>query len=377
MRILIINSVCGIRSTGRICTDLADRFIKEGHEVRIAYGRESVPAAHEPIAIRIGNDFHVYANALKARVLDNEGFNGASATKRFLAWADTYNPDLVWLHNLHGYYIHVGLLFDWIKSRPQMEVRWTLHDCWAFTGHCPHFSYVRCDQWKSQCFRCPEKKNYPKSFFLDNCKENYRRKKEAFCGVANMRIIVPSHWLAGLVKKSYLRGYPIEVVHNTIDKTVFKPTPSNFRERYGLENKKIVLGVATAWSQRKGLNDFVLLSEALGDEYRVVLVGVTEKQRKTLPGRILAMGCTNSAQELAAIYTAADVFVNLTYEDTYPTVNLEAQACGIPCITYRTGGSPESVSQENILDIADLKGIEQRIRQICSSSFTLEQGDSI
>ena len=372
MRVLIINSVCGIRSTGRICTDLADRFIKEGHEVRIAYGRESVPAPHEPIAVRIGDCFHVYANALKARVLDNEGFNGASATKRFLAWADTYNPDLVWLHNLHGYYIHVGLLFDWIKSRPQMEVRWTLHDCWAFTGHCPHFSYVGCDQWKSQCVRCPEKKNYPKSSFLDNCKENYRRKKEAFCGVANMRIIVPSHWLANLVKQSYLREYPIEVVHNTIDKAVFKPTPGNFRERHGLKNKKIVLGAATAWSQRKGLDDFVRLSEALGNEYKVVLVGVTEKQRKTLPGRILAMERTNSAQELAAIYTAADVFVNLTYEDTYPTVNLEAQACGTPCITYRTGGSPESVSQENVLDTADLKGVEQRIRQICSSSFASE-----
>ena len=349
MRVLQINSVCGIRSTGRICAEMADQFVAQGHECKIAYGRETVPEKYQKYAVRIGNETSVKVNALRARLLDNEGFNAKGETKAFLKWAESYDPDLLWLHNLHGYYINVEMLFAWIKSRPQMKVMWLLHDCWAFTGHCAYFTAAGCEQWKTHCTHCPIKKAYPSSFFRDHSAGNFVRKQKVFCGVENMTLVTPSQWLADLVKQSFLKEYSVEVRHNTIDKTVFKPTPCDFRERYGLEDKKIVLGVASAWGSRKGLADFVRLADMLDDTYKVVMVGLTKPQMEKLPRKILGISRTNSPKELAEIYTAADIFLNLTYEDNYPTVNLEAQACGTPCVTYETGGSVESVPEENVI----------------------------
>ena len=365
MKVLIINSVCGIRSTGRIATDIAKEYIAQGHTCRIAYGREQVPEAFRDISYRIGSDWGVRLHALFARLLDNEGFSAKQATKNLLKWANYYNPDVLWLHNIHGYYINIELLFDWIKSRPEMQVNWTLHDCWAFTGHCAYFSYAGCEKWKTQCRNCPQKKDYPQSLLADSSAENFLRKQKAFCGVKDMTLISPSKWLADLVKQSFLQEYPVEVRHNTIDQSVFKPTPSDFREKLGLGDKKIVLGVASVWDRRKGLADFVRLSSLLPEEYQVVLVGLDESQGKTLPDNIVQISRTNSAQEMAEIYTAADVFVNLTYEDNYPTVNLEAQACGTPCLTYRTGGSVESVPSKNIVAQGNLVEMVRKIQETC------------
>lgn len=364
MKVLIINSVCGIRSTGRIAADIAEEYMARGDECRIAYGRERVPAEYSDIAVRIGSEAGVRANALAARIFDNEGFGAVRATARFLDRASAYDPDLLWLHNLHGYYINVGMLFDWIKSRPAMEVRWTLHDCWAFTGHCAHFSYVGCEQWRSACIRCPQKKSYPKSLFADNCKRNFEKKRAAFCGVNKMTLITPSEWLAGLVRESFLGGYPIEVVNNRIDREAFVPTASDMRRKYGIEDKIVVLGVASAWSERKGLGDFVRLAGMLGDGYAVVIAGLTPSQAAKMPRGIIPITRTDSKKELAGIYTAADVFLNLTYEDNYPTVNLEAQACGTPCITYRTGGCAEMVPPENAVEPGDLESVVRRIVEL-------------
>ena len=364
MKILIINSVAGIRSTGRIVTDIAEHFIGAGHECRIAYGREVIPEKYQSICYKIGTRLDGYVNAIKARIFDNEGFNAKRATKKFIKWADNYNPDVLWLHNLHGYYINIELLFNWIKSRPDMEVRWTLHDCWAFTGHCPYFDAAGCAKWERGCSNCCQKRNYPKSVFRDNCIENYERKRAAFCGVKSLTLITPSKWLAGLVNRSFLSEYRIEVVHNTIDETVFRPTPSDFRQRHGLTDKKILLGVASIWDYRKGLNDFLELNKMIDSSWKIVLVGVTDKQIKQIPDDILCIKRTNSAKELAEIYTAANVFLNLTYEDNYPTVNLEAQACGTPCITYRTGGSVESVPSENIVEQHDLEKVVSLINEL-------------
>ena len=366
MKILIINSVCGIRSTGRICTDLAENLSREGHEVKIAYGREMVPEKHAQYAVKIGSDFDQKMHGIRTRLLDEHGFGSESETKKFLQWAEEFDPDMVWLHNLHGYYINVEMLFDWIKSRPQMQVKWTLHDCWSFTGHCSHFTVAQCRQWETACLNCVQKKEYPASYFKDNCRQNFQRKKAAFTGVKNMTLITPSQWLADLVKKSYLAEYPVEVHHNTIDTTIFKPTPNQFRRKYNLQNKKIILGVASIWDERKGLEDFIQLSEILGEQYAIVLVGLDKKQMKRLPENIIGIMRTNSPVELAEIYTAADVFMNPTYEDNYPTVNLEAQACGTPVITYRTGGSPESVPEENVVEVGCISECVKRIEEICS-----------
>ena len=366
MKVLLINSVCGIRSTGRIATDIAEDYMADGHTCMIAYGRGEVPQKYQGISYRIGSDLDVKINGLKARFFDNEALNAKKETEKFIEFANDYNPDLLWLHNLHGYYINIELLFDWIKSRPSMKVHWTLHDCWAFTGHCAHFSVVGCNKWKTGCYSCSQSREYPSSFCSDNSKVNYIRKKQAFTGVKDMTIITPSYWLADLVKDSFLKEYSIEVKHNTIDTDVFKPTKGDFREMYSLKDKFIILGVASAWSDKKGLSDFIKLRKELSDDYALVLVGLTKKQASKIDSDIIVIERTNSKEELASIYTAADLFLNLTYEDNYPTVNLEAQACGTPCVTYRTGGSVESVPEENVVEQGDLQGILTKIKEFRS-----------
>lgn len=363
MKILMINVVCGIRSTGRICTDLADALTERGHEVKIAYGREAVPEKYQKYAVRIGSDFDVKLHGVKARLFDQTGFGSAKATRKFIEWVKEYDPDVIHLHNIHGYYINIEILFDYLKTCGK-RIHWTLHDCWAFTGHCSHFTYVKCDSWKTGCKNCPQKKEYPSSILFDNSKQNWIKKKELFTGIPNMTIITPSEWLAGLVKESYLKEYPVTVINNGIDTDVFQPTPSDFRQRYHLEDKTILLGVASTWNDRKGFGDFIKLSEILDDSYKIVLVGLSDKQMKLIPQNILGITRTNSTKELAQIYTAADVFLNLTYEDNYPTVNLEAQACGTPVITYDTGGSVESVPEKNIIQKGSLSSVINHMKEL-------------
>lgn len=372
MKILQINSVCGIRSTGRICADLAEVAEKSGHESKIAYGRGFVPEKYQKYAYRIGNRASVAFDALATRIFGNSGFNSHWATKRFIKWVREYNPDIIHLHNIHGYYINVELLFEFLKefNRP---VIWTLHDCWACTGNCPHFTIVKCDKWLSACDKCPQKGRYPSSILFDNSKKNHEKKKALFTGIENMTLVTPSNWLADIVKQSFLKQYPVRVINNGIDLNAFKPTESDFRAKYGLQNKKIVLGVASVWGNRKGLEDFVKLSETLDGDYKIVLVGVNEKQKRELPSNILAITGTDSTKELAEIYTAADVFVNPTYEDNYPTVNLEAQACGTPVITYNTGGSVESVPSENVIEQGDINSLAEKIYNF--DSLKIESAD--
>lgn len=342
MRILFINSVCGIRSTGRICTDLATELEAQGHECKIAYGRvDEVPEKFQKYALRIGTDMDLKLHALKTRLFDRHGFGSKKATKAFLRWADEFDPQLLWLHNLHGYYINIELLFDWIKSRPHMEVKWTLHDCWAFTGHCPHFTVANCSRWKSGCRNCPQKRGYPSSILLDNSRQNYLRKKAAFCGVKSMSLISPSNWLAGLVKQSFLKDYPLEVCYNTVDREVFKPRAGNFRAVHNLEDKKIVLGVSSMWDERKGLYDFFKLADMLSDNWRIVLVGLSDAQLKDLKPNILGFPRTNNTRELAEIYSAADVFFNPSIEETFGMTSLEAMCCGTKAIVYENTACEE------------------------------------
>lgn len=366
MKILLINSVCGIRSTGRIAVEIAESFISEGNEVFIAYGREHVPKEYKKLAKRIGSETSVKKNALEARIFDNDGFASRKTTKEFLQWADNYDPDLLWLHNLHGYYINVEMLFSWIKSRPDMEVRWTLHDCWSFTGHCSYFTYAKCNKWMTHCNNCKQKREYPASYFCDRSYSNYEKKKNIFTGVPQMQLITPSQWLADLVKNSYLKEYPVVVKHNTVNADIFKPTKSDIKKRLGIEDKKLILGVAAQWQPSKGYQDFFALNSMIPDNYVIVLVGLTEKQLKDIPKSMIGLKKTNSAFELAELYSAADVFFNPTYEDNYPTVNLEARACGTPVITYNAGGSPESVIPECVFEPGDLNGAFEKITEICN-----------
>ncbi|MDR0958343.1 MAG: glycosyltransferase [Clostridiales bacterium] len=343
MKILLINSVCGVGSTGRICSDIYDVATNTGHICKVAYGRGA--AAKIPLSdtYRIGSDADVNIHALMSRITDRAGFYSKRATLKFIDWIKDYNPDVIHMHNIHGYYINIEVLFNYL-SNADKKVIWTLHDCWTFTGHCCHFDYVGCNRWKDGCGKCTQKRTYPASYLADSSARNYADKKKLFTSVSAMTLVTPSKWLADLVGQSYLSNYDVKVIYNGIDTDVFKPTSSNFHKRHGLYNTKIVLGVASPWSERKGLGEFVKLSEKLSGDYTIVLVGVTEKQIKTLPKSFVCIKRTDSVIELAQIYSAADVFVNPTFEDNYPTVNVEALSCGTPLVTYSTGGSGECLA---------------------------------
>ena len=340
MRVLLINIVCGIRSTGRICTDIAGLLEKEGHECKIAYGRENVPPQYEKYAVRIGSNLGVKLHAIFSRIFDNTGFCSTYATKKFIKWVKEYDPDVINLHNLHGYYINIKLLFKYLKQSGKPVV-WTLHDCWSFTGHCAYFCSVNCKKWHQGCQHCSKKKEYPASLFFDNSKNNYKRKKQLITQLDNLILVTPSKWLADLTRESFLNKFPVQVINNGINTNNFKVTKGDFVRKYGLDNKKIILGVASVWESRKGLNDFFELRKLLDDSFAIVLVGLNEHQKSELPQGIVGITRTENVEQLAEIYTAADVFVNPTREENYPTVNLEAQVCGTPVVTYDTGGSAE------------------------------------
>lgn len=342
MKVLQINSVCGIGSTGRIAMDLHEILIEQGHESYIAFGREEPQNCDT--AIRIGSPLDNYGHAVLSRIFDRHGFGSITATNKFVRKVEALDPDIIHLHNIHGYYINIEILFDYLKHSNK-PVMWTLHDCWSFTGHCSYFDYVGCDKWKSECHDCSQTKVYPSSILLDASRENYRKKKELFTGLRNMTIVTPSNWLANLVKESYLNEYLVQVINNGIDLEVFRPTKSDFREKNGLQNKFVILGVASVWEKRKGFEYFIELSKSLKGDEMIVIVGLTEKQLKNLPQNIIGITKTNSKRELAEIYSAADVFLNPTLEDNFPTTNLEALGCGTPVITFNTGGSIESIDE--------------------------------
>lgn len=342
MKYLFINAVAGAGSTGRIAAEQCRALMAQGHQCLLAYGRDTSGCPDVP-TVRIGSELEVRLHALQTRVLDNTGFGSKAATRRFLRQVREYDPDVIWLHNLHGYYIHLGLLFDYLRTCGK-EIHWTLHDCWAFTGHCAYFDFAGCGRWKTGCHDCPEKGKYPASRFRDNSRWNYAEKRRLFTGIPNLTLRVPSQWLATRVRDSFLRDYPVEVVPNRVDTQVFKPTPGNFREQYGLETKKIVLGVANVWDDRKGLRDFEALAPMLKEDYRIVLIGLAPKQIRSLPKGILGLPRTRNVRELAEAYTAADVFVNPSVEETFGMTSLEAACCGTPAIVYRGTACEEAAA---------------------------------
>lgn len=363
MRALLINAVCGIRSTGRICTNLAKRLEGEGYEVKIAYGRESVPDEYKKYGVRIGNDIDVYWHAFMAHYFDQVGLWSKRATRDFLIWADEFDPDLLWLHNLHDYYINFELLFEWIKSRPEMKVKWTQHDFWAFTGGCMHFVVKNCYQWKGACESCPKGRTKK---LVRSEKENQKRKRAAFTGVPQMTIVAVSDWCRGYISDSFLNEYPIEVCYNEVDRSVFKHTESDFRERYGLADKRIVLGLSNVWRAEKGFFDFIKLSEMLDESYKIVMVGLNDKQRKMLPDTIIGLPRTSSVKELAEIYSAADVFVNPSKEETFGMTTLEALCCGTPAVVFKDTACEEVANTYGGVTVdQSVEAMYEAIEKIC------------
>lgn len=373
MKVLLINSVCGYGSTGRICADLARALIARGDEAWIAYGRRgAVPPECESHSIRIGTDLSVRAHAVFTRLTDRHGFASTVATKRFIQWVESYDPDLIHLHNLHGYYINVELLFDYLR-KSKKPVVWTMHDCWAFTGHCSYFDAANCEHWKTKCRNCPQLMSYPKSWGADASEHNYSRKRRVFSGLDHVTLVTPSAWLKGLIRDSFLGDYPIEVIPNGINTQVFYPrTTAEISKALAealppdIKPGRYLLGVANEWEPRKGLSDFLLLAARLREEgLPIVLVGLRADQQRNLPEGVYGLSRTDSPDVLASLYSGCMAFLNLTFEDNYPTTNLEAAACGAYVITYDTGGCAEMiVGRGRAVAKGDIGAIEALIRNL-------------
>ncbi|MBE7061000.1 MAG: glycosyltransferase [Clostridiales bacterium] len=368
MRVAIINMI-PYGSTGKIMLQLADLSREKGLIARTysttPYDKKKKKTVgglqdHYQWGSIPENKRHYFLGSL----FDRNGCYSRKGTKNLIEDLENFSPDVIHLHNLHKFCINLPLLFNYLK-KSNKKVLWTLHDCWTFTGHCPHFDMIGCDKWKTGCYKCPQYKAYPKSY-IDRSKSMYKLKKKWFTGVENMTIVTPSNWLGDLVKQSFLKEYPVKIIPNGIDLSVFKPTESNFREKYYVKDKFVILGVAFGWGKRKGLDVFIELSKRLDKNFQIVLVGTDENLDKQLPENIISIHRTQNQIELAEIYSAADLFVNPTREDTFPTVNIESLACGTPIVTFRTGGSPDVIDKTcgSVVDKNDVDGIEKEIIRI-------------
>ena len=371
MVVVQINFSCVWGSTGKICDSISKLLSERDIENYIFYIYGNNPQ-NRPNYIRYGDFLYTKFQALKAKIFGNYGFNSTIATKKMIKRLDEIKPDVVHIHNIHGHDCNLEFLCRYLKGK-NIKVFYTFHDCWAFTGYCPHFTMAKCDQWLNGCECCPLRKKF--SWFFDRSAKNFSRKQKALSGL-DLTIITPSQWLADLVKKSFLEQYPIEVINNGIDLSIFKPEESRFRETHELQDKKIVLGVALMWGVAKGIDVFMHLAKALPNDYQIVLIGTDDKADKLLPKNIISIHRTQNQRELAEIYSVADVFVNPTREENYPTVNMEAIACGTPVITFKTGGSPEMLDETcgSVVECDDIDALEKEIIRICTDKpYSVEQ----
>ena len=361
MKVVQINTSCGIGSTGKICVSISKLLSEKQFENYILYSNRT---DGYPLGIGLSSARYIRVQALKSRLFGNYGFNSERATRGMLSELDHIQPDIVHLHNIHSHDCNLDMLFAYLRAK-HIKVIWTFHDCWSFTAYCPHFTITKCAKWKEGCYSCPVYHTY--SWFFDRSAALYQKKKRALSDL-DLTVVTPSHWLADLVRQSFLKEKPVLVIPNGIDLELFQPTASVFREQHRLTNKKLVLGVSFDWDRSKGLDVFISLSKLLPEDYRIVLVGTDAEVEKQLPPSILSIRRTQNQRELAKIYSAADVFLNATREDNFPTVNLEALACGTPVVTFRTGGSPECLDERSGAVVAqdDLEGTMQELLRICT-----------
>lgn len=371
-KLLQIDTCLGVGSTGRITESIARLALSQGWNSYIVHGARYVKRPSCMTDIQTVSIVGEYKHYLSGLLFDNHGLASSSATRKAIEQIEQIKPDVIQLHCIHGYYLNYKLLFEYLRTT-NIPVVWTFHDCWAFTGHCAYFDQVECNKWMTGCKApCPAKRNYPKSILLDRSKRNYELKRSLFTSIEKRLTVVPvSFWLETFVKQSFLKNASIKTIHNGINLEVFKPMVSDqLRVRLGIGSKKVILGVALPWVPRKGMKDMLELAGRLpGNEYQIILVGLDDKQMETVPMNVIGVKRTNSTEELAEYYSMASVFVNPTYEDNFPTTNLEALACGTPVITYNTGGSPEAIDEETgmVVEQGDVTGLCEAVKVMCKA----------
>jgi putative colanic acid biosynthesis glycosyltransferase len=366
-KVLQINTALNTGSTGRIAEQIGKIAIDRGWESYIAYGRKGNESLSK--SIKVGSEFDFYIHLFYTRLFDKHGLASIKATKKLIEDIIAIKPDIIHLHNLHGYYVNYELLFQFFKNST-IPVVWTLHDCWPFTGHCSYFSNISCEKWKVNCGKCPKKKNYPRSWFFDRSKYNFSLKKETYCLITNLTIVPVSHWLGSLVKESILSNFPMCVIHNGINNEDFKLTNDiiKIREKYCINHRHILLGVATSWSIGKGLKDYFKLATQLPENCVIVLVGLTKQQIQKLPNEIIGIERTESVKELAGLYSLADIVLNLSYQETFGMTTVEGFACGTPGIVYNLTASPELITPETgiVIEPGNISNLRNAIDEILS-----------
>ena len=362
-KLLQINVCSAVLSTGKIAEDIANKARESRWETYMAWGRFSKPSPS--IQIRVGSKVDTYIHFAEHKLFDREGLASKKATRKLIKQIEKISPDIIHLHNIHDHYLNYPLLFGYL-AKADIPVVWTLHDCWAFTGGCMYYDLQNCDRWKTGCMNCPEHR----ALFCDTTKKQYALKRELLERINNLTYVPVSNWLEHAVLESHQKHRPVVTIHNGIDINLFKP------QKQLRDNKRFrIIGVAAVWDKRKGLEDFIKLHSSLPEkEFDITLVGLTKKQIRSLPNGINGITRTTNIQELVQLYSDADVFINTTYSDNFPTVNLEALACGTPVITYRTGGSPEAVDEKTgiVVEQGDLNGIVSAIERLRESPLSSE-----
>lgn len=354
-------------STGKIAQSIGETAMRHGWESYIAYSSREPQVSCKSKVIKVGNKIDPYIHYIENLLFDREGLSSRCATKRLVEQIKAIHPDVVQLHNLHDHWLNYKILFEYLNTT-DIQVVWTFHDCWAMTGHCMHFVTKKCERWKSGCHDCLMKGEYPKTL-IDRSRRNWVLKKTLFAGCNNLTVVACSKWIADFVRDSFLKDKRIQIIQNGVDISIFKPQPHIKSNRYR------IIAVSSPWYPAKGELDIYKLRTMLSeDEYEIIMVGLSAEQKKNLPTGITGIQRTQNAHELAQLYSDADVLINPTYADTFPTVNLEALACGTPIITYKTGGSPEAVDEKTgiVVEQGDIDALADAILQMKEHPLSAE-----
>lgn len=357
-------------STGRIMQEIGLLAMQNGWESYVAYsyGRDGRPECASQL-VPVGNKLDVAWHAVETRLLDRHGLASRRATQKFIQEIERIAPDVIHIHNIHGYFLNYKILFDFL-ARYNKPVIWTVHDCWLYTGHCYYYSSAHCEKWKCGCGDCPQKTRFPASWLVDRSSQNFKDKEKSFNSLSKDKFVIApvSAWMAGELRQSLFKNCTIQVMHNGINLDTFKPQSNaqEVRTRYNISQKHIIMAIATLWHPEKGVNDLFEMAKLLREDEVIVMVGVNEELKSRLPNNIIGVSRTANVQQLAELYSAATAVVNPTWQDNYPTINLEAISCGTPVVTYRTGGSPESITPETgfVVEQGDVKGMLDAVRTI-------------
>lgn len=359
MKVMQINTF-PYKATGNIMFQIHNVLKNNDVTSYVVWGRGRDPHGSDEFSIK--DNFGMKIHGFYTRIFDKTGFASTRATKKLIQIINNTKPDIIHLHNIHGYYLNIELLFEYLRKKPQINIVWTIHDCWPITGHCAYFEAIGCPKWKTGCDKCIQSYTYPKSLFWDNSKWNWQKKKELFTG-QNMNLVTPSFWLKSVLKESFLSDYPIHVIYNGIDLETF--------QKKIVKKRKYILGVASEWTERKGLKDFVALRSILDKSYEIILVGLTKKQIKKLPKGIIGMERTSNVDELVKLYSEAMVFVNLSVEETMGMTTVEAIACGTPVVVYNSTAIPEVVTPKSGVVVNKIHDISE----VVSAIYKIEKGN--